>query len=133
MLLGFGSTLDPSDPLTSMLMAGNDNMPQQHFNFSPQLATPKYHPSYDGMSATLAPSALDVSPSHLSYTDSSSATNTSSSTPSFNYAFDNSLGDFKGVSFNTSSSAHGSGSVTPGADGGWDAYINDSSWTENAA
>ena len=128
-----GATLDPNDPLTSMLMAGSENLPQPYFNFNPQHATPKYHPSYDGMSATLAPSALDMSPSHTSYTDPSSATNTSVSTPSFNYGLDSSLGDFKGISYGTSSSAHGSGSVTPGADGGWDAFINDSPWTENAA
>ena len=132
MLLGFGSPLDPNDHLTSMLMAGSENLPQPYINFNPQLGAPKYHPSYDGMSATLAPSALDMSPSQLNYPDTSSATNTSASTPSFNYGFDMSLSDFKGVSFNTSSGTHGSGNVTPGGDGGWDAYINDNSWAENA-
>jgi len=61
-----GSALDPNDPLTSMFMAGSENYAQPFYNpVAPSLLKPRnFHPSYDGMSATLAPSALDMTPHH---------------------------------------------------------------------
>ena len=100
-------------------------MPQSFYNFDGQVGMSKLNRSFDGMNATLAPSMLDMSPNNSNGTDGSSAI------PTYNYGYDN-LGDYKGLSFVSQNSGHGSGSVTPGNDGGWDAFINDNSWTENA-
>lgn len=135
-----GSTLDPNDPVTSMLMAGSENFPQPYFNYndfnnlssSNFLKNPNFHPSYDGMSATLAPSALDISPSRVSYPEIPSATTESTPALSFNPGFDGNPGDYKGVNFIQPGSSTGSGAVTPGIDGSWDAFIDDNSWAENA-
>ena len=63
-----GSTLNPNDPLTSMMMAGSNNFPQQYYNFNnaplpetTSIGKQQVHPSYDGLNSTLAPSALDLS------------------------------------------------------------------------
>ena len=123
-----GNTLDPNDPLSSMFMAASENFPQSFYNFGGQMGLNKFHPSYDGMSATLAPSALDLVPT---YNDSFSTSANLSTTPSFSYPFEGNVGDFKGLHYTAPNSAHGSGTVTPGIDGGWDAFIDDS-WSENA-
>ena len=134
MLLGPG--LDPNDPFTSMLMAGSENLPQA-YNYN---TTPSTHQkprsfaqTYDGMSATLAPSALDMSPRHQIYAPpvtTVSASPTSSS--AFHLPYDN-LPDYsKSQVYTGGNSAAGSGTVTPaGIDGCWDAYINDTPWCEN--
>jgi hypothetical protein len=58
-----GNALDPNDPLTSMMMAGSENLPSQ-YNYGTYYPNPKaqHAPSYDGLMGTLAPSALDVTP-----------------------------------------------------------------------
>ena len=132
-----GSSLDPNDPFTSMLMAGSENLPQP-YNYnttSSTLQKPRsFAQSLDGMSATLAPSALDMSPRHQIYAPpptTVSASPTSSS--AFHLPYDGSLPDFcKSQMYTGGNSAAGSGTVTPaGIDGGWDAFINDTSWNEN--
>ena len=134
-----GSTLNPADPLTSMLMAGSENMAQpmlgyNHFSantMNMNLKQSGFHPSYDGMSATLAPSALDMSPQSRGYSQDSTATGVdATAAPSFNYNFDNNFGDYKGSNYLQFGSGADSGTVTPGVDGGWDAFI-DNSWVEN--
>lgn len=130
-----GSTLDPNDPLTSMFMAGSEALVQPYYNFNPSASMSKqrnFHPSYDGMSATLAPSALDMSPEQLNYHNLSSASSDSLTTPAYNFNFDGALGDLKAGSLTRSSSTHGSGGATPAIEGGWDAFINGNSWEENA-
>lgn len=130
-----GSVLDPNDPLTSMLMAGSENMMQSYYGSSPSLPKQQnFHPSYDGMSATLAPSALDISSHQVIGLPPNSAVSSSSlsGTPPFSLGFADGLPDVKSQNFTRSSSSHGSGTVTPGIDGGWDAFINDNSWAENA-
>ena len=129
-----GSALDPNDPLTSMLMAGSENMQEPFYNFNVGLA-PKQsnlHPSYDGMSATLAPSALDMSPSQTRYMNPSLTSAESFNTSAYNFGFDGNAVDLKGVNFTRSNSGAQSGTTTPGIDGTWDTFINDNSWTENA-
>ncbi|KAK4696094.1 hypothetical protein P7C71_g1767, partial [Lecanoromycetidae sp. Uapishka_2] len=133
MLLGSG--LDPNDPLTSIFMAGSECMPQPYnYNTTPvSLQKPRsFDQSYNGMSATLAPSALDMSPRHQIY---NSLPTTTSLPPSSSPGFLNfdTISDFsKGHIYGCTSST-GSGTVTPGGiDGGWDAFINDNSWVENA-
>lgn len=59
-----GPALNPTDPLTSMFMAGSNAFPRpwEDVATSPLAkAAQKLHPSYDGVHATLAPSALDLS------------------------------------------------------------------------
>ena len=136
-----GNTLDPNDPLTSMFMAGSENFAQPFFTYNSfnslgssnmVLKDPNFHPSYDGMSATLAPSALDMSPLHRELNEPVSGTTESTNITSFNPNYDAVFGDYKGVGFVHPGSSAGSGTVTPGVDGSWDAFINDNSWSENA-
>ena len=134
-----GSTLDPNDPLTSMLMAGSDNFAQPYFNSNFSLNTTNmlskqgnFHPSYDGMSATLAPSALHMSPLSTNYSEPSSTLSESAPPLSYNFALDGNLGDYKGVGFMQSGSGAASGTATPGIDSTWDAFIDDNSWVDNA-
>ena len=132
-----GPALDPNDPLTSMMMAGSDGLSQPNF-FSPVPAPLSkqrdFHPSYDGMSATLAPSALDMSPAQGMFGNQPPATSASLGKPGFQLAFDNGLSDFtKGQQmFGGPASSNGSGTVTPGLDGSWETFINENSWSENA-
>lgn len=129
-----GSALDPKDPMTSMLMGGNDNFMQPYWGPTSASGTKSrnFHPSYDGMSATLAPSALDMSSHHFNYNQIQPTSTMSSGGNSSFMSFDNGMLDFPKSYFQGSNSSHGSGTVTPGGlDGGWDAFINDSSWTEN--
>ena len=130
-----GSSFNPNDPLTSMFMAGSENLAQPYYNFGPRQSMLKernFHPSYDGMSATLAPSALDMSPGHTGYMTPSSATSVDSvNTPAFNWSFDSHLGEIKTASMTRSNSALGSGTITPGVDGGWESFIDDNSWVDN--
>ena len=132
-----GPALDPNDPFTSMLMAGSENLPQPYnYNTTPStVQKPRsFNQSYDGMSATLAPSALDMDPRHQIYAQPSTTISASPiSSSAFHLPYDGSLPDFsKGPIYAGVNSAGGSGTVTPaGIDGSWDAFINDTPWTEN--
>lgn len=131
-----GSALDPNDPLTSILMAGSEDMPQP-YNYAngPQQKPRSFSQAYGGMSATLAPSALDMSPRNHSYRQPSTTMPIApSSAPAYFSTFDGAMSDFsKTQGFASGGSSTGSGAVTPGAiDGGWDSFINDNSWVENA-
>lgn len=126
-----GSALDLNDPLTSMFMAGSESMAQPFYNpMAPSLLKPRnFHPSYDGMSATLAPSALDMTPHHgmpMSMNPSGAM-----SAPPYQMSFDPSAFDFtKGQLYASNNSPNGSGTATPG-DLNLDAFINDSvNWAE---
>lgn len=58
MFFGAGFGLDPNDSFTNMLMGGSaHNNPWTSYNFDNNPS--KNHPSYNGLSATLAPSDLD--------------------------------------------------------------------------
>ena len=134
-----GPAMDSNDAFTSMLMAGSENLPQA-CNYSAAasvLQKPRsFNQSYGGMSATLAPSALDMSPRHQMYAQPSVTVSASpTSSPAFQLPYDGSLYDSsKSQIYPGGNSASGSGTVTPaGIDGGWDAFINDTSWTENTA
>lgn len=134
-----GSALDPNDPFSSMLMAGSENM-QQPYNFSnPSTLQKPRMPTYpyDGMSATLAPSALDMSPRHQTYNQlPTTMSSAPASTPAFLSACDGTMLEFsKGQMLAAGgNSANDSGTVTPGGlDAGWESFINDSSWPETTA
>lgn len=128
--LMLGSVLDPNDPMTAMFMAGSEHLIQPFHNpMSPtHMKAPQLHPSYDGMSATLAPSALDMPTPGLSNLPPTGST--SLSTP-FSSGLEGGLLEFKGPAFTRSNSSQGSGTGTPGLDAGWDAFINENSWGEN--
>lgn len=132
-----GSALDPNDPLTSMFMAGSENMPMpNYYNTTPAslMKQRNFHPSYDGMSATLAPSALDMSPAQGMFSNPPATTSVSMSKPGFQLPYDGSFPDFtKGQQmFGGGTSSNGSGAATPGLDGTWDAFINDNTWNETS-
>lgn len=129
-----GSALDPNDPMTSMFMTGSEGVPQSYnYNATPSsMQKPRsFDQSFNGMSATLAPSALDMSPRHQTYSQPPATTSIApSSSPGF-LGFDGAMPDFsKGQIYGCNSSA-GSGTVTPAGIDGWDAFI-DNSWAENA-
>ena len=119
-----GPALDPNHPLTSMFMAGSGSMSQPFYNTTPVQKPRNFHPSYDGMSATLAPSALDMTPHHGTYTPSGTM-----SAPPFQMSFSDL--DFTKGQFSSGTSPHGSGTATPAIDGGWDAFIETGAWTES--
>lgn len=148
-----GPALDPSDPFTSMLMAGSEPFIQSQYYpwHNPQNTTPapksEIHPSWNSMSATLAPSALDMhdifsyppsmkdgGPTSTSATAAESKNNPDPSLPS--WALDFSFDNMKGIgslSRENSAQGLGSGQITPG-DGIWDTFINEGgSWGEEAA
>jgi len=64
-----GSAFNPNDPMTVMLVAGSEHLPQPYnYNFSSSLSKPRsFHQPFDGVSATVAPSALDISPHNQNY------------------------------------------------------------------
>ena len=132
-----GSALDPNDPFTSMLMAGSENMPQ-HYNFAPTSFSQKprsFNQTFEGMSATLAPSALDMSPRHQTYHQPAAPMSAPpASGPAFWSAFEGAIPEFsKSQTFMSNGSSNGSGTATPGAiEGGWDSFIDANSWAENA-
>ncbi|MCJ1285728.1 hypothetical protein MMC26_005069 [Xylographa opegraphella] len=134
-----GSTLDPNDPLTTMFMAGSESFPQPYFNNNFNLNSTNvlskqsnFHPSYDGMSATLAPSALHMSPLPTTFNEPASAASESASTSAYGFCLDGNPGEYKGIGFLQCGSGGASGTVTPGIDSNWDAFIDDNSWAENA-
>ena len=120
--------LDSNDRFTSLLMNGSEGMPQHMDGLPPSMFSKQgnFNSPSNGMSATLAPSALDMSPHYPS--------NQSNNLSSWNFNFDGSMLEYnKPHTFMNmkSQSSHGSGAATPGIEGGWDSFINDS-WAENA-
>jgi hypothetical protein len=144
-LLGPG--LDPNDPFTSVLMAGSENYisnpyyPWGNMQGSGKLGqtTPSIHPSYNGMSATLAPSALDSGTDSLfATTATTSPSNDTTTAPSSGLGFDFSQESkvfnpycTTGLGRDESTQGLGSGQVTPG-EGFLDSFVQDGGWTEEA-
>jgi hypothetical protein len=145
-LLGPG--LDPNDPFTSVLMAGSENYtsnpyyPWDNMQGSGKLGqiTPLIHPSYNGMSATLAPSALDSGADALSATTATtSLSNDNITAPSsgvgFNFSQESKVFNpysTTGLGRDDSTQSLGSGQVTPG-EGFWDSFVQEGGWTEDAS
>lgn len=145
-LLGPG--LDPTNPFTSVLMAGSENYisspyypwgNMQSYDKVDQQTSPM-KPSYDGMSATLAPSALDVTTdSHSVASAKAEPTNEISGSPSAGLDFNSSQeGNSKeiggpsssGLTREDSGQSISSGQITPG-EGFWDSFVQDGSWTDD--
>ncbi|KAI9708471.1 MAG: hypothetical protein M1820_003932 [Bogoriella megaspora] len=126
-----GSALDTTDPFSSMLMSGSERAQQPFYSYNPNPSSksrPKPHPTYDGMSQTLAPGALDtnVENQHLSNPVSANTDAVITPfTPGFGFGLD---GDFNNafkqpLSMTRSNSGQGSGDgVTPG-DKEWTSYL----------
>lgn len=131
-----GGALDPNDPLTAMMMAGSEHFPQPWNYQSSSSMKPRngFHQSFDGMSATLAPSALDMSHGDQPFSNAPSSMSMGSTAGSGLSLgpYDNSLTDFSKLPmYNGGQSSTGSGTVTPGGDNSsWDAFINDPSWSD---
>ena len=138
-----GPALDANDPFTSALMAGSENYtsnpyyPWGNTQGSSKLGqmTPSIHPSYNGMSATLAPSALDSGTDALSATTATtSPSNDNTTAPSsglgFNFSQDSrSFNGYSSTGLSRDEQGLGSGQVTP-AEGFWDSFVQDGGWTE---
>lgn len=104
-----GDTLNPNDPFTSQLMAGSGTLPGNFYDFSTQpelpattnIAKSQTHPSFDGLTSTLAPAAADASQPTFDYNSSY-----------FNDAF-------------SSTTLESTPNVTPGAnDNSWTAFFD---------
>ncbi|KAL8873812.1 MAG: hypothetical protein Q9174_000769 [Haloplaca sp. 1 TL-2023] len=128
-----GSELDHKDPMASMLMGSNDHFMQSYWGSSmtSPMKSRNFNPSYDGMSTTLAPSALDMPSQQFSYNHNQPPSTMSMPQQSY-LPLDSSVPDFNKAFYQMTNSSHGSGTATPaGHDGGWDAFINDNSWADN--
>jgi hypothetical protein len=116
-----GSTFNPNDPLTNMMMAGSNNAPTPNFfGFDTQLPTSgntgkfQTHPTNNGLLSTLAPSVLDMN--HPPETD---------------YIHTNSF-------FDDAVNAGSNGQtpvMTPGQQHGdpWESYVNFDEWNNPMA
>lgn len=64
-----GPALDLNDSMTAMLIAGSEHWPQPYnYSSSSSLSKPNsFQQSLDSMSATLEPSAMDISPRYSNY------------------------------------------------------------------
>ncbi|KAI9844475.1 MAG: hypothetical protein M1837_005557 [Sclerophora amabilis] len=119
-----GPALDPNDPLTSMLMAG------YHDPNEPSYQKPLYaHPSYDGMSSTLAPSALDLSPNDQGSHDADPA---AGSAFDLNLDFGGAQDKVKAPHLSRDESSHSATSSAPFYGEDWGAFIDDNSWDQTA-
>lgn len=130
LLGGAGGPLDPDDPFTKMLMSGHELWQPQYTPTLSAASKPMYHSSYDGMSATLAPSALDMSLQNIT----NPPPIMSGSTPDFSSYQMPSDGGAGGPDFSkgqllagchsSPGSGPGTGTGTP-MEGAWDTFIND--------
>ncbi|KAL9000854.1 MAG: hypothetical protein Q9169_000609 [Polycauliona sp. 2 TL-2023] len=130
-----GSALDGKDPMNSIFMGGSDGFAQSYWSsgLGASIKPRNFHPSFDGMSATLAPSALEIPPQPMGHNFLQHTSMPSTNSPFL--SFDGNVAEYPKSCYhhtNPTPSSHGSGTVTPGAlNGGWDAFINDSSWAES--
>jgi len=131
-----GPALDPNDPFSAMLMNGSENFMSSPYSpwGTQQIGKSSHpvsmHPSYDGMSATLAPSALENSPESLSATPASKSTLTGDGTSAPSSGFDFSFGQELTMG-NGGAQGLASGQITPG-EGFWDSFVQENGWSEEA-
>lgn len=77
-----GSTLDPSNPMNSMMMAGSGNLTSSYYNFSQPMPTAnntpghQIHPTREGLFSTVAPAALDAQSQEQKFFDDAFAADT---------------------------------------------------------
>ena len=133
--------LDPNDPFTASLMAGSEQfMSNPHYPWSNSPAPKSESMSgFNGMSATLALSALDMNNDSYTATTSGASYDTSTAPSSgldFNLSQESTqLKGMPGVGgqfMTRDTSVLGSGQVTPGGDGFWDSFVQDGGWGEES-
>ena len=117
-----GSTLNTDDAFASMLMSNNNSTGYFDTNSYNSTKDISYYPSLEGMNATLAPSAMNMSPSAQTTTN-----HANSHFSDFDSMNNMHFGDLKGAEFH----ANHSGINTPPGDTQWDSFINEQSWAEN--
>ena len=124
-----GSALDSGDPFSASLMSGSENLtlPSYGNTFYNYMAKDIQGSHKDGLNATLAPAALQPSHAGPVQSDKNGVVGDPVMSGDFSLNFDG----FNGIDFAGSSSEAGSASGTPGTNGGWDAFIDESSWAEN--
>ncbi|KAI9707307.1 MAG: hypothetical protein M1836_000267 [Candelina mexicana] len=130
---------EQNNSFASMFAPNNDYASQPYYHFDPSASyTSKprnSYPSVSGMSATLAPSVLDMPIDPLDYSDPLSASTASVPTPTYHYSVDGALNDsLKGPLLTRSNSTQGSyGGLTPGGDGEWASFIDIGSWDDGCS
>jgi hypothetical protein len=142
-MLAHAPGFDSNDPSYNMLMQGSDQYISDPYypwhDMQGAIKGMPVHPShYPGMSATLAPAALEHAVD--SKVDNATAT-TTSSTPAATTQPLTPGAPTSGLEFNFSQESKafnfgaglGSGQVTPGGEGFWDHFVMDGSWEDGAA
>lgn len=142
-MLAHAPGFDSNDPSYNMLMRGSDQYISDPYypwhDMQGAIKGMPVHPShYPGMSATLAPAALEHAVD--SKVDNTTAT-TTSSTPAATTQPLTPGAPTSGLEFNFSQESKafnfgaglGSGQVTPGGEGFWDHFVMDGSWDDGAA
>ena len=120
-----GSALNPDDYFTSMLMSNPASAYMDNSNNSGKDVS--FYPPLEGMNATLAPSALNISP--LGENSANQNSNQFQNLGGSDNDLSLRLGNLKGVEFiGTNNSAI---NTPAAADTSWDSFINEYSWTEN--
>ena len=150
--------LDSNDPMSSKMMAGSEFLPGSYFNSflnpangqgvnnsffnfntDPNVKdeqSTKFHPSYDGMNATLAPSALNLGADYSSngaHFGGSSGDSPSAAGQDQELWYGGiNIADHKGVHYLGMPQESGSGNVTPG-NAAWDAFMDPEQWAETGS
>lgn len=162
-MLAYAPQFDVNDPNYAMLMQGSDQFisspyyPWHDMNQSGLKGMPVHPSAYQGMSATLAPSALEQhamsheeavqshNTSTSQVTHHNASLNQSSLPPTagldFNFSQDSKGFDFGGMGMSREDSHPGmfktsgmpSGQVTPAGEGFWDNFVMDGSWADEQA
>ena len=161
-MLAHAPQFDVNDPTYAMLMQGSDQYissayyPWHDMNQSGLKGMPVHPSAYQGMSVTLAPSALEQ---HVMNHEEPSQNNTSISQAThhhssiaqlslppttgldFNFSQESKGFDFGGAGMSREDSLQGifkasgmpSGQVTPAGEGFWDNFVMDGSWEDEQA
>jgi len=124
---------------TPNLMQSAEKTSQPFYSYNPNAFNKprNVHPSYDGMSQTLAPGALDNKQDEFNWPTPPSASTDTMSTPftnAFNYSLDTNFNlDLSKASMPLMSPTilQDSGLVTPG-ENGWASFIDQSTWDDMA-
>ncbi|KAI9654465.1 MAG: hypothetical protein M1829_000921 [Trizodia sp. TS-e1964] len=117
-----GGYLDPLDPLTSKFMPRGNLMLQPLYNSqisSPWSKQEPLHPSYDGINATLSPSALELQKPLQD--DFISPTAQCQSITKFPYNFDT---DYSDIPNSWSDNAAGNSGLNTPKDSAWTSFLN---------
>lgn len=119
---------------TQNLMPASDKA-QPFYSYNPNAFNKlkNVHPSYDGMSQTLAPGALDTNQDEFNWPTPPTDGVVTPINTAFNYSLDTNFDLFKSsnLSMPSPNIMQDSGLVTPG-DKDWASFIDQSSWEETA-